>query len=48
MDRHRVAADRDFPEWPWLVDLDSDGRTEIVVPDSGPLAACGPDIGACS
>ncbi len=24
-------------EWPWLVDLDSDGRTEVVVPDSGPL-----------
>ena len=24
-------------DWPWLVDLDGDGRTEIVVPDSGPM-----------
>ena len=24
-------------EWPWLVDLDRDGRSEVVVPDSGPL-----------
>ncbi len=22
-------------EWPWLVDLDGDGRTEVIVPDSG-------------
>jgi hypothetical protein len=25
------------PGWPWLVDLDRDGRSEIVVPDSGPM-----------
>ncbi len=25
------------PEWPWLIDLDSDGQTEVIVPDSGPL-----------
>jgi hypothetical protein len=30
-----------FPELPWLVDLDSDGRSEIVVPDSGPLPPAG-------
>ncbi len=24
-------------EWPWLVDLDGDGRTEVIVPDSGPM-----------
>jgi hypothetical protein len=24
-------------EWPWLVDLDGDGRTEVAVPDSGPM-----------
>jgi hypothetical protein len=24
-------------EWPWLVDLDRDGRSEVVVPDSGPM-----------
>jgi hypothetical protein len=24
--------------WPWLVDLDGDGRSEVIVPDSGPLA----------
>jgi hypothetical protein len=26
-----------YPEWPWLIDLDGDGRSEIVVPDSGPM-----------
>ncbi len=26
-----------MPEWPLAVDLDGDGRSEIVVPDSGPL-----------
>jgi hypothetical protein len=25
------------PDWPWLVDLDSDGACEVVVPDSGPF-----------
>jgi hypothetical protein len=24
-------------EWPWLVDLDGDGRSEVVVPHSGPM-----------
>ena len=24
-------------DWPWLVDLDGDGRTELLFPDSGPL-----------
>lgn len=24
-------------EWPWLMDLDGDGRTEVVVPDAGPM-----------
>ena len=24
-------------EWPWLFDLDGDGRSEVVVPDSGPM-----------
>ncbi len=24
-------------EWPWLVDLDGDGRSEVIVPDSGPM-----------
>lgn len=28
-------------EWPWLVDLDGDGRSEIVVPDSGQMPAGG-------
>ncbi len=23
--------------WPWLFDLDGDGQTEVIVPDSGPL-----------
>ncbi len=25
------------PDWPWLFDLDRDGQTEVIVPDSGPL-----------
>ncbi len=25
------------PEWPWLIDLDRDGQSEVIVPDSGPL-----------
>jgi hypothetical protein len=25
------------PEWPWLVDLDGDGRSEVVVPHFGPM-----------
>ncbi len=30
--------DRPLPKgWPWLVDLDGDGRTEVIVPDSGPV-----------
>ncbi len=28
-------------EWPWLVDLDGDGRSEVAVPDSGPMAPSG-------
>ena len=28
-------------EWPWLVDVDGDNRTELIVPDSGPLAPTG-------
>ncbi len=24
-------------EWPWLVELDGDGRPEVIIPDSGPL-----------
>ncbi len=26
-----------LPEWPLVVDLDGDGRSELVVPDSGPM-----------
>ncbi len=26
------------PDWPLVVDLDGDGRSEVVVPDSGPMA----------
>jgi len=29
------------PDWPLIVDLDGDGRPEIVVPDSGPVAPRG-------
>ena len=25
------------PEWPWLIDLDGDGQSEVIVPDSGPM-----------
>ncbi len=25
------------PSWPWWIDLDGDGRTEVIVPDSGPM-----------
>ena len=25
------------PEWPWLIDLDRDGQTEVIVPDTGPI-----------
>ncbi len=25
------------PEWPWLIDMDGDGQTEVIVPDFGPL-----------
>ncbi len=34
-----IAPGRDHPpsEWPWLFDLDGDGRTEVVVPDWGPM-----------
>jgi hypothetical protein len=24
-------------EWPWLVDLDRDGRTEVIIPEAGPM-----------
>ena len=26
------------PDWPLVVDLDGDGRSEVAVPDSGPMA----------
>jgi len=29
------------PDWPLIVDLDGDGRHEVVVPDSGPVAPRG-------
>ena len=35
-----------LPDRPWVVDLDGDGRFEIVVPDSGPMPPLR-DIGAC-
>ena len=25
------------PGWPWLIDFDRDGHTDVIVPDSGPL-----------
>jgi hypothetical protein len=28
-------------EWPWVIDLDGDGRSEVIVPDSGPLSPAG-------
>ena len=36
--RYEVVPD---PDWPLLVDLDGDGRSEIVVPDSGSIAPRG-------
>src|SRR5262249_14372525 len=26
-----------LPDWPWLVDLDGDGRCEVIVPAAGPM-----------
>jgi hypothetical protein len=28
-------------EWPWVIDLEGDGRFEVIVPDSGPLSPAG-------
>ncbi len=34
---HNQATGVPLPDRPWVVDLDGDGRSEIVVPDSGPM-----------
>ena len=42
---------RSPPNWPLVADLDGDGRSEVFVPDAGPMppgtatAACGPSTG---
>ena len=43
----RLPDQPPLTNWPLIVDLDGDGRSEIVVADSGPLVAAGMAIGAC-